>query len=204
MRVLRRASAALAFACIAQAVEAQTGAPPVKPAPGIPGYGAPIATLCLFARSEALDKSQAGLSANQQIEQFTQGLQAQLSAERTAIINDDKQLATLKNTLAAAEYQQRVTQMRQRYDALARTTQIQAAQLAKTRGAALQLVTAAMNPALADTITARHCSVVFERAGTYGANPAMDVTAEVIKLMNMRLPLITLKLAPPDSAPPPN
>jgi Skp family chaperone for outer membrane proteins len=165
-----------------------------------PIFGPPIANVCVFGRSEALDKSQAGLSANQQMLQFTQGVQAELTAERTAIVNDDRALAKLKASMSAAAYQQRVDQLKQRYDALDRTSRARNTQLAKTRNTALDQIGTALNPSLAETITSRHCSVVLEKAQIYGANAAMDITPQVIQLMNTHLPIITLRLAPPETA----
>jgi Skp family chaperone for outer membrane proteins len=170
-----------------------------QPAAPAPTFGPPLAGVCMFARAQALEASQAGVSAGQQIQQFDRGVRAELDAERAAIVSDDRALAAQKATLPAAAYQQRVGALKQRYAELDRTTQLRGQQLAKTRADAVALISRALDAGVAETITARHCSVVFERAGSYGSNAGMDITAQVIQQMNERLPGVTLRLAPPES-----
>jgi outer membrane protein len=162
-------------------------------------YGPATPGVCVFSRDQALSASQAGVSASQQIAQFTQGARAELGAQRTAIYNDDRALAAQKTQLAAADYQQRIAQLRQRYQSLDRTTQTRDAQLTQTRKDAFAQVAAVMSPSLAEIITTRRCGVVLEKATTYGSNPDMDITALVIQRMNARLPLLNLRQAPPET-----
>jgi Skp family chaperone for outer membrane proteins len=166
-----------------------------------PTFGPPLAGVCLFGREQALGQSRAGVSANQQLSQFQQGIEAELKAERDTIARDDQALLAQKPSLPAADYQQRVTQLRQRYDVLQRTTQTRAAQLTRTRNDAITQIATAMAPSLNETITARRCSLVIEKGGVYGANPAMDITPQVIGLMNTRLPSVTLRLAALETTP---
>lgn len=189
-RRLALVSAALAIA----------GPAAAQASPTPPTYGAPVAGICLFARGIALDRSQAGVSANQQIAQFSQGIDAELKAQRTAIENDDRALAGQKASLPAAEFDRRVAQLRQRYADLSRTQATRAAQLRLTSRDALNQVGKVLDPSLADTITARHCAVVFERANTYGATEAMDVTGAVIQKMDALQSVVALRLATPEAA----
>ena len=183
---------AAAFAVAVPALAQPIAAPPV--------YGPPIPGVCLFARDVALDRSLAGVSANQQIQQFTAGIRAELDAQRNSIVNDDRALAAQKASMPATEFQQRVAQLQQRYAAVERTRRTREAQVARTRAEAVRLILQTMTPSLGETITARKCSLVVEKAGTYGANPVMDVTDQVIQKMNARLQSVTLRLAPPDPA----
>lgn len=187
--------AALAIGGAAPAsVRAQT-------APGAAAvYGPPIVGLCLFARAEALTRSQAGVSATQQLAQFGLGIDAELKAQEGAIHNDDVALATQKSVLPAADYQQRVVQMRQRYADLDRTRALRAAQLDVTRKQALAVVGQIVDPSLADTITTHRCSAVFERSATYGAAGASDITPAVIQKMDSVQSMVALRLATPEAA----
>ena len=148
----------------------------------------------------ALDRSQAGVSANQQIAQFSQGIDAELKAQRTAIESDDHALAGQKASLPAAEFDRRVAQLRQRYADLGRTQATRGAQLRLTSRDALSQVGKILDPSLADTITARHCAVVFERANTSGAADAMDITGAVIQKMDALQSVVALRLATPEAA----
>jgi len=169
------------------------------PAAAAPVYGAPIAGLCLFSQNQALSQSQAGVSASQQIAQFSQGIDAELKAQQGAIVNDDRALARQKGQLPAAEYDQRVAQLRQRYGELDATRKVRAAQIELTQRQAAAQVGAVLNPSLADTITARRCAVVFDKSGIYGAAEAMDITPMVVQRMDARMATISLRLAPPEA-----
>jgi Skp family chaperone for outer membrane proteins len=175
------------------------GAATAQTAPG-PAYGPPIAGVCFLTRADAIDHSQAGVSANQQMTQFGQGIEAELKAQRTAIESDDKALAGQKANLSPAEFDRRVAQLRQRYADLNRTQSIRAAQLRLTSRDAINQLGKILQPSLTDTITARRCSAVFERSVTYGASDAMDITAMVIQKMDALQSVIALRLATPEAA----
>ena len=75
-RAARRSRSALATA-VALAAAAVCSAAAAQTAPAAaPVYGPPIVGLCLFARVEALTRSQAGVSATQQLAQFGLGIDA--------------------------------------------------------------------------------------------------------------------------------
>ncbi len=164
-----------------------------------PVFGPPPAGVCLLSQSEALARSRVGASAAQQLKQFADGIDAELRAERTAIVSDDHTLLGQKASLGAADFQQRVAQLKQRYDELDRTRALRDAQLNLTRRNAVAQLMTVLTPSLADTITARRCGLVFERGATYGFAEAMDVTAAVVQRMDARASLVTLRLAPPQA-----
>jgi Skp family chaperone for outer membrane proteins len=186
---------------LANASGSGTFAAPAEATPAVaPAYGPVIPGLCLFAKAEALDRSQIGVSANQQLAQFAQGVDAELKAEQAAIVTDDRALAKQKATLAAAVFQQRVGQLRQRYADLARTKELRQAQLALTRHGALLEVEKVLTPGLSQTITARHCSAVFERSAVYGAADAMDITPAVVERMDAQSTSLNVRLSTPEEA----
>jgi Skp family chaperone for outer membrane proteins len=191
-------SSMTALAALAMCAGGSAAAQPVASAPVV--FGPALPGVCILARAVALDRSLAGVSANQQIQQFTVGIRAELDAQRGAIINDDRTLAAQKASMPPADYQQRVAQLQQRYAVVDRTTRVRAAQVSKTKADAVRLILDTMTPSLGETVTARKCSVVIERGETYGANAAMDITDQVIQRMNARLQSVTLRLAPPEVA----
>lgn len=165
-----------------------------------PTYGPPTPGVCLFAQADALAHSKAGTSADQQLRQFAVGVDAELGAERAAIYNDDRVLASQKTALSAADYQQRTEQLRQRYANLDRERALRDAQLDLTRKLAADQVMKVLQPSLSDTITARKCSFVLERSVTYASTDALDITQQVIERMDARLSYVTLQMASPEAA----
>jgi Skp family chaperone for outer membrane proteins len=184
-----------AVAQTAQPAPAQTYATP-------PTYGPPAPGVCLFSQAAALSQSRAGVSVDQQLKQFAQGADAELGAQRAAILADDHALAAQKASLSTADYDQRVAQMRQRYAELDRTRAIRDAQLNQTRRDAATQIAAALNPSLSEAITMRKCSVVFDRNVTLGFGDGMDITPVVIQRMDARLSYVTVRLVPPDAVRP--
>jgi Skp family chaperone for outer membrane proteins len=169
------------------------------PAANIPAYGPPLTGVCLFSRDIALNSSQAGVSVGQQLQQISQGIQTNLNPQRDAIAKEDTTLNAQKAKLPAAQYAQRVNELQQRAQAFTQTVQTRNAQITQTHDKAMDQIAAAINPILIASISAHHCSLVLERNGIYGANPAMDLTAEVVQKLNASLPTVAVTLAPPEA-----
>lgn len=189
-----------ATALLAAALTGSAGQAALAQAVAPPAYGPPIAGLCLFAQAQAVGQSKIGASANQQLEQYVRGIDAELKAAAAPIISDDHALAAQKASMPNEAFQQQAAKLRQRYDELGHTRQLREAQLALTRKDALTQVAKVMGPSLSATISDRHCSVVFERAGAYGMADGMDITTAVIQRMDAAQPSISLTLATPEAA----
>jgi Skp family chaperone for outer membrane proteins len=193
------AAAGLALGLLAAGGAFAQGVPPAAVAPV---FGPATPGVCLFDQAQALSQSRAGASADQQLKQFAVGVDAELKAERTAIYNDDHALAGQKASLAPADYEQRVAQLKARYAELDRTRRLRDGQLDLTRQDAAAQIMKVLTPSLMDTITARRCSFVLERSVTYAASDALDITGAVIQRMDAQLGYLTLRLAPPESVQP--
>jgi Skp family chaperone for outer membrane proteins len=191
----RPAGALVILAASAAGALAQT-----PTASNTPTYGPPIPGVCVFSRDVALNTSQAGVSANQQIQKMEQDAEATIGPERTAITEADKALSAEKPKLAPAKYQERAAALQQRVQAYSVLVQTRNAQFSHTHDKAMSQIAQAVTPILVATITDHKCSLVVERGGIYGANPAMDLTPEVVQKLNAVLPTITVTLEPPPSA----
>jgi Skp family chaperone for outer membrane proteins len=168
-----------------------------QPAAPAPTYGPPLNGVCVFNRRAALDRSSAGQSVAQQLGQFAQGIKGELTAQRTAIVADDRALAQRKASTPPAQYEQSVNALKGRYAALDRASHVRQDQLDRTSRDAVGLIGRAMLAPLSQVITQRKCSLVVDTGVVFGANPAMDITGSVIQLLNARLPSVTVRLAPP-------
>jgi Skp family chaperone for outer membrane proteins len=193
------ASALLALAASSTGALAQTPATPA-PAANVPTYGPPISGVCLFTRDVALNTSQAGVGVNQQLQQISQGIASNLNPERDAIAAEDKAIAAEKAKLSAAKFQERALALQKRAQTYEQTVQTRNAQLTQTRDKAMAQIADAVTPIVVAKITEHHCSLVFESRGiVYGANPAMDLTPEVIQQLNTVLPAVAVSLLPPEA-----
>lgn len=191
------AAASLALAAGSTGALAQT---PAAPAANVPTYGPPISGMCLFTRDAALNTSQVGVGVNQQLQQLSQGIASNLDPERDAIAAEDKALAAEKAKLTPAKFQERALALQKRAQTYEQTVQTRNAQLTQTRDKAMAQIADAVTPIVVAKITAHHCSLVFESRGIiYGANPAMDLTPEVIQQLNAALPSVAVSLLPPEA-----
>lgn len=196
-RSVRRAAGA---ACLALAAVSTSALAQTAPASNVPTYGPPLTGVCIFSRDMALTTSQAGVSANQQLQQISKDLDAGLAPERDAIGKEDQALTAAKAKLSAADYQKRAAALQQRAQAYTAMVQTRNAQFTQTRDKATDQIATAVTPILVASITEHHCSLVLERGGIYGANAAMDLTPEVIQKLNAQMPTLAVSLAPPPAA----
>ena len=165
----------------------------------MPVYGAPIPGICVFSRDLALSTSDAGLGVNKQLAPLSQAAQTELDGQRDTLNADNKALLAQKAKLSAADFQKRLAALQQRAQDYNTAVQTRNAQFAQTRAKAMDQIAATATPILVDAITAHHCALVVDRAGIYGANPAMDLTSDVIKQLNLIMPSLPVSLLPPEA-----
>ncbi len=184
MRLRRVVMAAVLGTCLAQAsAVAQSFGPPT---PGV----------CFLSKERVLDQSNAGAAANQRIAGLRQAVEQELSGERSAIAGDASVLQIQKPVIDVAIYQQRAGALALREQAFQTLESTRNDQLSRTRADVTAHLIHEMAPVLATVLSEHHCSAVLESSGAYAFNPAMDLTSEVIGIMNSRLPSFPFDLEP--------
>ena len=174
---------------------AQGAAPAANPNP----MGPPIAGICLFGRDGAIANSKAGQATDARLRQLGQGVQAELNPEQQAIIAENNALKVGGANIPALQRDQRIGALQKRATAFTQLQQLRTAQLQATRTQALDQILKPMDQVLGPISTAHHCSVVIERSATYGFNQAMDLTPDVVRQLDVRMPTNTFDLARPES-----
>jgi Skp family chaperone for outer membrane proteins len=160
-------------------------------------FGPPTPGICFLSRSRVLDQTHAGAAANQRIAQFERGVAAELSGERAAIAADANVLQIQKPVISEAIFQQRAGALALREQSFQTLENTRNNQIARTRGIVTGKLIGEMAPILASLLSQHGCSVVFEASGAYAVNPRMDLTAEIIQIMDIRLPPFDFGLEPP-------
>ncbi len=159
-------------------------------------FGPPTAGVCFLSKQRVLDQSNAGAAANHRFDQLRAAVDQELSGERSAIANDAKVLEIQKPVIDIAIYQQRAGALALRQQAFQTLENTRNDQLARTRADVTARLIRAMAPILAQVLSQHRCSAVFEAAGAYAYNPSMDLTGEVIAIMNAQLPAFPFDLDP--------
>jgi Skp family chaperone for outer membrane proteins len=159
-------------------------------------FGAPTPGVCFLSKQRVLDNSNAGAAANQRIAVLRQAVEQELSGERQAIANDANVLQIQKPVIDIAIYQQRAGALALRQQAFQTLENTRNDQLARTRADVTAHLIGELAPILAAVLAEHHCSAVFESSGAYAFNPTMDLTGEIIGVMNNRLPAFPFDLEP--------
>jgi Skp family chaperone for outer membrane proteins len=178
---------------------AALGAPVAGTAQIAPAQGAPISGLCVYSNDVMLGRSQAGVSADQQLAQLQSNVVAELKPVKEQLSADERDFDARSASLPVAQARQQAADLQRRarqLDELARTRNDQ---LLRTRNDVAARISAAAVPSFNAAVANHRCAAVIERKSLYTANPAMDFTGEVIEGVNRAMPAITVQLAAPSA-----
>jgi len=207
---------ASAGAAFAQAAAAPRPAGPPPGAPGAPGAIVPsgpvIPGVCVFYNDQVIATSAVGKYVGQRWGQLRAQAAAEVGAEQTALETEAKTLEGQRASISTDVYQQRALSLNQRAEALQRKADLRNRELQATREKALGRVVTEVNPLLSTVYGQRNCGLLLDRNIVFGFNPSMDVTADVVKLLDAKIqqfPFDRERLdqqpaagAPPAAAPP--
>jgi outer membrane protein len=123
----------------------------------------------------------------------------ELRALRDKLIADDRALTAQKAQLAAADFSQKAAALQTRARELDTLTRTRDSQLTRTRDDAVAQISKAALPLLNASLVAHRCAIVFDRTPVYSVNPVMDLTGDVIQMLNSAMPSISVQLAAPQA-----
>jgi Skp family chaperone for outer membrane proteins len=179
------AGVSIALAASASAAFAQAPTPAAA-APQVP-TGPAIAGVCIFSRDAAIANSAVGKYVEERLKQIQTQAQAEVQGEAVALQTDEKAYAAQRGSLASDVQQQREGALRQREELLQRKADLRGRELQATEQKALSRVVVEMNPLLVQIYGQRNCGLLLDQNATFGANPQMNVTAEVVHLLDAKI-----------------
>lgn len=162
-------------------------------------FGKPTPGVCFLSKQKVLDQSSAGAAANQRMEAIRNAVIQELSGERAAIAVDANALQADKPIISQTAYQQRAGALALRQQSFENLQNTRNSQIAHTRARVTAVLIRQMAPLLAQILSQRGCSAVFESSDAYAFTPAMDLTDDVIRAMDARLGPIAFDLEPPEA-----
>lgn len=173
--------------------------PPVagQVAPAPLAAGTAPAAICLFERSAAIAQSQAGQDGTRQMKELLAAMGREIDTQRQALIADGKALEAKRALLPPDQFRAQNALLAQRDQSLQQLIQTRASQLDRTKANAEQQIDRVIDPALRAASAARNCGLLMARSAVIDANPAMDLTPQVVADVNRRLPSIRVELASP-------
>ena len=209
-KTLAVAAGAVAALAFASAVAAQTPPPrpaapplaapaaaPVKHGPALPG-------VCTYNGDQAVQNSEVGKYVATRMQQIIAEVNAELTAEDTAIKNEAKAIDAARATAATDALEARGANLQVRFNAFKRKQQLRQAEVQQTERKALMRVLQELDPIAVGVYQARNCSLLLGDGVLLG-NPAMDITPQVVTGLNAKIKTFTFNRehldTPPAGAP---
>lgn len=156
------------------------------PRPNIP-QGPPIAGVCVYSNDYTVGASAVGKFVQQRLQQLQQQVQAEVTSEQSQLQTDAKTLDAQRASLSAEVLQQRALVIQQRDQALQRKVEIRERELQATMQKAVGRIVSEANPLLQQVYGAHNCSILLDGQAVMGSNPSMNITPDVVKLLDGKI-----------------
>ena len=140
-----------------------------------------------------LNESKAGKEAQIYLKKkLTNGIK-QLKDKEKAIQKAEKKIIDQKKLLAAEEYKKKVTDLRNQVASLQKERNNLLESVAKQRAKAKSELLKNLNPIIQDYMKEKKIRMVIDKKGILLADENLDLTQEIIELLNKKLKSIKLK-----------
>jgi Skp family chaperone for outer membrane proteins len=177
------------------ATAALMGAPAFAQAPAQPAaaaaqalnHGPVIPGVCVVSVEAAIANSTVGKHVNTRLEQLIGQVNAELTAERNAIDAEAKTLDTQKATLERTVLETRAANLQVRAGALQRKAQLRDREIQATEQKAIGRIGTEMEPLIRNVYQQRQCSMLLNRQAIVIANPALDITQNLVTALNGKI-----------------
>lgn len=176
-----------AVAALTAGSSAFAQAPAAAAAPVAATHGPPIANMCIISVESAIGGSTVGKWVDTRMQQVVAQTNAELTGEKTAIDNDAKSLDARRATLEQGALEQQASALQVRANALQRKAQLRDREVSATEQKAVGRIGQEMEPLIRQVYQQRNCTVLFQRTAIVIANPAMDITPQVITALNAKI-----------------
>lgn len=177
--------------CAAAALTAGSSALAQAPAAAAAGqaavHGPAIANMCIISVESAIGGSTVGKYVETRMQQIVAQTNAELTGEKNAIDNDAKGLDARRATLDQSALEQQASALQVRANALQRKAQLRDREVSATEQKAVGRIGQEMEPLIRQVYQQRNCSILFQRTAVVIANPAMDITPQVVTALNAKI-----------------
>jgi outer membrane protein len=175
------AAVALAAGSSAFAQAAAPAAPPPVT------HGPPITGMCVISVENAIGASTVGKYVETRMQQIVAQVNAELNGEKASIDSDAKALDAKRATLDQTSLDQQASALQVRANALQRKAQLRDREVSATEQKAIGRIGQEMEPMIRAAYQQKNCSVLLQRTAVVIANPAMDITPQVVTALNAKI-----------------
>ena len=193
---------ALALLAFASAAAAQAPAAPAAARPAAPAaaaaapamtHGPAIPGVCVVNGERILVESAVGKAVAARLQQLSNVVRAELTAEQDALVKDAQAFQTARATLAQDAIDKRDADLQVRNNALQRKAEQRQRELQATQQKAFGRITTELEPVEIQVYQQRQCSLLLAAEAVMASNPAMDITPVVITALNARIQTLTFE-----------
>lgn len=153
-----------------------------------------VAGICLLDREAVVTNASAGKSASEQLQRLTTEAQTALNQQQTQLDGELQQLGLREPGLQESQLNDAQRAALQKVQGLQEQLQERRQQIDQARGRALQRISEEAQPLIAQVYAARKCGLLLDRTVVLGGNMGNDLTAEVVKALDQKLPSVEVKL----------
>lgn len=178
--VLAAACAAAGALAVSSSGFAQAAAPPSNPGPAING-------VCIISVEGAIGGSTVGKYVDTRMQQLVAQVKAELSGEQSSIETEGKTLESQRGSLDANTLEQRGSALQIKYNNLQRKAQLRDREIQATEQKAIGRIGQEMEPIVHQAYSQKGCGLLLQRNAVVLANPAMDITPQVIAGLNAKI-----------------
>ena len=181
--------------CAAATLMAGTSALAQAPAPAaaaprtpiVTNHGPPLTGVCVISIENAIGASTVGRYVDTRMQQIVGQTNAELTGEKNAIDADAKALDARRATLDQTSLEQQASALQVRAGALQRKAQLRDREVSATEQKAVARIGQEMEPLIGQVYQQKACSLLLQRTAIVIANPAMDITPQVIAALNAKI-----------------
>jgi outer membrane protein len=162
------------------AAPAAAAVPQVTHGPAIPG-------ICVMSLENAIGASSVGHYVEGRMQQIVAQVNAELNGEKASLDTDAKALDGRRATLDQSSFEQQASAIQVRANGLQRKAQLRDREVSATEQKAVGRIGQEMEPLIRQVYQQKSCSVLLQRTAVVIANPAMDITPQVITALNAKI-----------------
>jgi outer membrane protein len=156
----------------------------------------PAPIIAIIDVQRILQESSAAKSVQKQLETQRAKFQTEIEGEENGLRQSEQDLSKSRDQLAADVYADREQQLRQRFLSVERHVQARRKVLDQAFTDSMNSVRSSLL-AIVDTVAhERGCNLVLIKQQALWVDAPLDVTDEVLKRLNAKLPELTVKMAP--------
>lgn len=157
--------------------------------------GGPVVPgVCLLSREAVFANAQAGKSASEQLQKLTSDAQAEISREQAQLDPELERLGLSAPGLQESQLNEQQRAGLQKQRALQQKAADRSRQIEAARSQALQRISEAAQPVIAQVYTKHGCGLLLNRASVLGGNLSNDLTAEVVTALDAKLRTVPVTL----------